>query len=92
MPNPLDEPQLDAQIERMINRLALLRDHALLELVPAQQERARELIAAGGNLRCHRVSDSAFEFRLCARDGGLDGSVLLMTLPRSAVLGEPADN
>jgi len=60
--------------------------------VPTQRERARELIAAGGGLRCRPVAEGVFEFRYCRPDGGLDGSVLLMTLPRSSVLGDPGDN
>ena len=57
-----------------------------------EPERARELIAAGGRMRCLSARDGMFAFRVCPPDGGLDGSVLLMTLPRSAVLGDPDDN
>ena len=43
-------------------------------------------------MRCLSARDGMFAFRVCPPDGGLDGSVLLMTLPRSAVLGDPDDN
>ena len=83
-----DQPDTDppdALFAAMFERLRDLIETALC-VHPQRRERVHALRDAGGQYRCRSLGEGVFEFRMCPPDGGLDGSIFVMRVPRSTVL------